>query len=200
MADEKSKGNYITQAWLVITLALLYGAALAGIHIGLSPKIAENRKNETYGQIPNLVEGAVTERTKEHKVTTVAGKEIIVYEAIDANNNRVGWVLPGSGQGFADAIDVLVGVDPELNVITGMFVLGQKETPGLGDYITDGSKFRDQFKSKLVDPPLIVVKSNPNPDHEIQSLTGATVSSEAVSKIVNDTIAGLKPAILEIQE
>ena len=87
---DKPKGNYVTQAWLVIMLALLYGAGLAGIHIGLSPRIAENRKNETYSQIPKLVDGAVTEQTVEHTVASAAGREVTVYEAIDANNNRVG--------------------------------------------------------------------------------------------------------------
>ena len=189
--------NALTQAWLVILLALLYGSALAGVHVGLSGQIAENIRNETYDQIPRLIPGAVKERIQEYQITGVDGQPSTVYEARDDGENRLGWVLPGSGLGFADRIDLLVGLDPRLTTIRGMFVLNQKETPGLGNYITDADRFRNQFAGIRIDPPLVVVKSSPDPEHEILALTGATISSESVSEIINQTVANLRQPILE---
>ena len=187
----------IAQAWLVILLALIYGGALAGVQVGLGERIRANKRNETYDQIPSLIAGAVKDQIKEHPVVGANGKTTVVYEARDANGHCVGWVLPGSGQGFADRIELLVGLNPDLTTIRGMFVIEQKETPGLGNYITDADRFRNQFVGKLVTPPLTVVTSDPDPKHEIQALTGATISSESVSTIVNQTVANLKQAILD---
>ena len=200
MNDTPQKGGFLTQAWLVIMLALVYGSALAGVHVGLSDQIAANIQNETYDQIPLLVEGADKGQTVEHLVTGADDRPSKVYEARDAGGARVGWVLPGGGQGFADRIDLLVGLDPQLTTIRGMFVLNQKETPGLGNYITDAGRFRDQFRGKLIDRPLAVVKRDADPEHEIQALTGATISSESVSTIVNQTVANLREPVLAIAE
>ena len=72
------------QAWLVILLALLYGGALAGVQTRLSPKIAENKKNETYSVIPALVRD--TDKTK-----TV---ELVVEGEKFANTLSVRLLIP----------------------------------------------------------------------------------------------------------
>jgi electron transport complex protein RnfG len=196
MSENASTGNYIGQAWLVILLALVYGGALAGVHVGVSGRILENKRNETYDQIPQLVPGAVKDQTKEHVVEGMNGKTSVVYEARDEDGARIGWVLLGRGQGFADRIDLLVGLNAQLTTIRGMFVLDQRETPGLGNYIMDAERFGNQFVGKRADSPLVVVKSDPDPECEIQALTGATISSESVADIINNTVANLRQPIL----
>jgi len=203
MTDEISKtprsGGYLGQAWLVILLALVYGAALAGVQTTLGPKIAENKRNETYNVIPNLVPGAVRDETAERTVTDAEGQEQRVYEARDAAGSRVGWVVPASGQGFADRIDVLVGLDAAAETITGLYVLDQKETPGLGNLIVE-EPFTSQFAGKPVSPPLAVEKSEPQKPHQIQAVTGATISSDSVAKIVNRAVAMLKQPLREVTD
>ncbi len=51
------KENYIVQAWLVILLALSFGASLSGVELLLSPKIRENKINETMSLVPALIKG-----------------------------------------------------------------------------------------------------------------------------------------------
>ncbi len=192
-----SKGNYITQAWLVIFLAVLYGGGLAAVQIALSGKIAENKRNETYSVIPSLIDGAIKENTVETLVTGLNGKDIRIYEACGGSGARLGWIIPTGGQGFADRIEVLIAVNADVSTIAGIYVLDQKETPGLGDYIT-GQDFRSRFAGKPTGKKLVVVKSDPTADNEIRALTGATISSESVSGIVNDAIANLKEPILNL--
>ena len=175
----------------MILLALLYGGGLAIVQTALSGRIAENKRNETYSVIPMLVPGADRSKTTEVLVRGQHGREVWVYRAIGADDSAVGWVIPAGGQGFADRIEVLIGIDVEASSITGLYVLDQKETPGLGDYITSEG-FLQRFRDRPTERPLVVVKSDPAADNEIEALTGATISSESVSGIVNAALDDLK--------
>jgi len=178
------KNNYLVQAWLVLALSLFFGAGLAAVETTLSPKIKANKLADTMGQIPNLVPGAATGEQD------LMGEQV-VYRAMDADGKQVGWVVAASGQGFADKIELLIGVDMSLAKITGLYVLDQKETPGLGNKIVD-AKWRDQFQGKPMDQSLVVVKTTPDAANQIEGVTGATISSDSVVSIVNTAIVTFK--------
>jgi len=186
--SQQRRGNYISQAWLVILLGLVYGGALAGVQTALSEKIEANKKAETYRVIPDLIAGADSAKTEEIIVSGVSGKESRTYKVFSADGSHIGWVLPAGGSGFADRIDLIVGLDSNVSTITGMYVLDQKETPGLGDYITS-EDFQTRFRKKPASEPLLVVKGTPQANNEVQALTGATISSESVVGIVNHGVA-----------
>ena len=194
MGETPKQRNFIVQAWLVILLALLYGGGLAIVQTALSGRIAENKRNETYSVIPKLVPGADTSKTTEVLIRGEDGKDVLLYRAMGADEIPVGWVVPAGGQGFADRIEILIGLDAAASSITGLYVLGQKETPGLGDYIT-GEDFRNRFQNRPTERPLVIVKSDPAGDNEILALTGATISSESVSGIVNAALDNLKASL-----
>ncbi|HUT10288.1 MAG TPA: FMN-binding protein, partial [Thermoguttaceae bacterium] len=102
---------------------------------------------------------------------------------------------PAGGQGFADRIEVLVGLDATVSTVKGLYVLDQKETPGLGDFIR-GEDFRNQFVDKSAAENVVVVKTDPAPaSNQITALSGATISSESVAQIVNDAIKNYQEAI-----
>ncbi len=176
--------HYIRQAWLVLALAALFGAALAGVHTGLSGKIADNKRDDTMRQIPHLVPGSV------RGVEQTVG-ESLVYRAVDKSGRLVGWVVPARGQGFADVVELLVGLDRSAKTITGMSVLSQKETPGLGDRISKDAAWRGQFAGKPATQALVVVPSQPG-RNEILPISGATISSESVTAIVNQAVADFR--------
>jgi electron transport complex protein RnfG len=195
MSDEPKQKGYVGQAWLVILLALVYGGALAGVETTLGPRIAENKKRETYDVIPVLVGDVDKAKTVELLVEGKNGEQVRVYQAVAADGTHKGWVLPASGQGFADRIDLLIGLDADVSTITGLYVLDQKETPGLGNFITSEALFLSQFAGKSADEdePLLVVKTDPaTGTNQIKAVSGATISSESVSEIVNHAIANLK--------
>lgn len=181
------KDSHLGQAWLVLLLAVCFGGALSAIEVTLKPRIMANRLAETIGQIPLLVPGAAT-GSKE-----MIG-EIPAYRALDDSDQTVGWVIPTGGQGFADRIEVLVGLDAGAERITGVYVLDQKETPGLGNKIVEDA-WRGQFTGKALGAPLVVTKAKPGSDREIQGVTGATISSDAVVDIVNRTSREFRAAL-----
>ena len=194
--NEQQHG-YLRQAWLVIVLAFVYGGALAGVHTALAPRIEENKRQETYDVIPDLVPGAAKEQTVELTVQATDGKDQRVYKTHDSDGNHNGWVLSAVGTGFADRIEVLIGLDAELSTLTGLYVLDQKETPGLGDYITQ-PEFRERFRGKRTSPPMEAVQSDPQAPQEILAISGATISSWAVCTIVNKAIDQLQDPIKQV--
>lgn len=183
---------YLRQAWLVILLGLVFGTALAGVETRLGPQIKANKENETKQQVPALVPGALLEKTERIEFKDEQGRDIVIYKAVGEDGTLRGWVIPAKGHGFADVIEVLVGLDPQAETITGLFVLEQKETPGLGNFIVDGPKFRDQFGGKPTSPALEVNKKEQELPHEVKPLTGATISSRSVCDIVNAEVARQK--------
>jgi len=108
--------------------------------------------------------------------------------------------MPASGAGFADRIEVLVGVDAGRGAITGVYVLEQKETPGLGNRITD-AEWRALFTGKSAELiPLRVKRGKAEEDREIESITGATISSDSVVGIVNNAVQRMRALALREEE
>ena len=190
--------KYIKQGWLVIVLGLCFGTALAGIHLALKDKIAQNQLNAINDQIPKLIPGADgTKTTLDDKLTEQLSME--VRKAFDSEDKQLGWVLCTSGAGFADKIELLIGLDLEAIKIMGISVIEQQETPCLGSkIITD---WNDQYKNQPTDKKLVVLKGMSSEqkklkDGKIDAITGATISSDAVTTIVNDAVTKAKPALL----
>ena len=180
--------GYIKQAWLVLVLAVVFGSALAGVHIVLQSRIDENKLNETYSQIPNLSRSGdkIAETSRTQEFVSADGK--IAYKTFTADGEHIGWVIKADGQGFADRIELLIGLDASAGTITGLYVLDQKETPGVGNKIEDNN-WRNQFVGKKTDEKLTVTKAAPGTGSEIQAISGATISSQSVCDIVNKAVA-----------
>jgi electron transport complex protein RnfG len=195
MNETQQQHGYLRTGWLVIVLAFAYGGALAGVHTALAPRIEQNKRQETYNVIPDLVPGAVQSNTEE-LMLQAGGQEQRVYKTYDAGGTHNGWVLPAYGTGFADRIEVLIGLNPDLSTLTGLYVLEQKETPGLGDYIAQ-SPFRERFRDRPLEQPLEAVQADPQAPHEILAITGATVSSWSVCAIVNEAVAQWRQPLLQ---
>jgi electron transport complex protein RnfG len=116
-----------------------------------------------------------------------------VYIGYDASGRSVGFAIAGGEPGFQDVIRLLFAFDPLSGRIRGMKVLESKETPGLGDKIEKDTSFVAGFSDPV--PPLVGVKigSGSGDDHEVDMITGATISSRTVIRIINNRIEELDP-------
>ncbi len=179
------KTKYIKQGWLVLLLAILFGASLAGLNAELNPRIRLNEKNAINDQIPSLVPGADGTKTVEISKG--------VRKVFDKSGKNIGWVITASGMGYADAIKALIGLNADATKITGIYILDQKETPGLGSKIV--SKWNKQFIDQPTDIPLVVIKGMTDTqkkikDGKIDAISGATISSVALAdKVVTPAVA-----------
>jgi electron transport complex protein RnfG len=201
------KKSNLAQAWLVLLLATLFGTALAGIQAKLGPVIEANKVKETMAKIPVLVlgEDLAAELAADNQTLTIKSRVIevkqngtskfyTVYDAWLPDGKMVGHVVKANGQGYADKIELLVGLNAQGKTITGLFVLDQKETPGLGAKILEDA-WRGQFKDKSTENTLSVVKGGGANDEQIDAISGATISSRSVTGIVNTVVANVIPQL-----
>ena len=107
----------------------------------------------------------------------------------------VGFAIASGEPGFQDVIGLIFGYDHERDALLGMKVLESKETPGLGDKIEKDTTFVNQFDG--VQAPLVGIKSRDNSGdpHEVDMITGATISSRTVIKAINQALERLGPLL-----
>jgi len=195
--------NKLVQAWLVLVLAMGFGVALSGVQLILGPIIEQNKLNETLERVPELVLGKdlAAKMAEENQTLEIMPKQVAVQKAERSKFYSVyqtsyqgelkGWVVKSKGQGYADTIELLVGLSPDFATITGLFILDQKETPGLGNKIIF-QDWRSQFVDAPADKPLVVVKTGAANPGEIDAVTGATISSKSVTSMINSAISDLR--------
>ncbi len=192
------RGGYIHQAWLVLLLAIVFGVALATVQVFWGPIIEKNKRNDALSQIPSLVPGAVADLTPPAESYTIGVNTYAVYRAMAEGDRQIGWVVQAKGPGYADNIELLIGLSVDTRRMTGMYVLSQNETPGLGNKIVTPA-FRANFVKSDLDQPLEVTRekgiANSN-NALVQAITGATISSDSVTNIVNRTVAEFRSDIL----
>jgi electron transport complex protein RnfG len=93
------------------------------------------------------------------------------------NPQAIGYIAEGYGKGYSSYIHVLASVDKDFN-IRKVSILAHGETPGLGDEI-EKDYFLNQFEGKGADK-MVVIKGETA--DKIQAITGATISSRAVTE------------------
>ena len=102
---------------------------------------------------------------------------------VDKDGNVLGSVVVNVAKGYGGDISVMTGVDKD-GKVTGVNILSHSETAGLGANAVKES-FRDQFVGLV--KGITVSKDKPG-ENSIDALTGATVTSRAVTKAVNAAI------------
>lgn len=113
----------------------------------------------------------------------ISENAIELVPALDKDGNTIGHVVITVEKGYGGDISVMTGVDLEGNV-TGVNILSMSETPGLGANAKK-EKFLNQFAEKVLG--IKATKDTPA-ENEIKALTGATITSNAVTKAVNAAI------------
>lgn len=166
-----------------LTLACFFsGLIIAGVHTVTAPEAVRQKELAKTQAMQELVKEA-------DQFTPIEGKSGW-FEA-KKNGIVLATVLPGESKGYGGAIKLLVAVTPDGKVYD-FKVLGHNETPGLGDNIKK-PKFKDQFAGKSL-AELTVVKRPVTDGSAIEAITGATISSKAVTAAVREAVEAVKAA------
>lgn len=185
---------------LVLTLAL--AGAIAGFFIVLvhqwsEPRIEAHRARVLAQAVDDvlagpastsvlwLVDGAFMTTPPPAADTATLDR---VWLGLDETGIPIGVAAQAAESGFQDVIRLIFGYDPGSGSVLGMKVLESRETPGLGDKIEKDSSFVAEFRDTRT--PLVGVKPNKatGAEGEIDMITGATISSEAVIDIINNRL------------
>jgi len=169
----------IAPTLVLFLICLVITAALAGTYQVTKPIIDEiNIKNANIarGEVLPEGEGAFS------KIETELSTGIVeVYEA----DNKAGYVFTAEDKGFGGKITVMVGVDSN-GEITGVKVTGHTETPGLGTKAMT-AEYLSQYNGEVS-----VTRTNEPDKTRIDAVTGATVSSNAIFRAVDASLAQYK--------
>lgn len=106
-----------------------------------------------------------------------------VMEAKDASGETIGYALNmTTSEGYGGDISFSMGVTLD-GTLNGISILDINETAGLGMNATK-DEFKGQFAGKQVDA-FEVTKSGAVSDNEINAISGATITSKAITGGVN---------------
>lgn len=141
----------------------------------LSAKAEQDAMIETLPQANNFVKLNYSD----------SGIVTAIYEGKAKDKSVVGHCVKVEPVGYGGAISMVVGVDKD-GVVRGVKIISMSETPGLGARANDTS-FTGNYIGKTAE--IKVKKSGVPGDNEIAAISGATVTSKAVTEGVNAAIA-----------
>lgn len=131
-----------------------------------------------------LPEGDRFEELEEEKTKEITDQNSKILEIFEGYKGEelIGYTIKIKINGYGDEIEYMTGISTEGN-ITGIKILNHGETPGLGANVTE-DYFAESFKSKGIDEE-IEAAADPVEDNEVQALTGATITTDAIVEGVN---------------
>ncbi len=176
MNDVNSKG-YIAKLTAILFAITAIVALLLSFVNALTKDVIAARAAEELSNALGVVMPAAEDPFAE---PVYEGTEGVVYEAC-TGGEVVGWCVQVQSNGYGGAITLVVGVDAQY-AVTGVSIIDQSETAGLGSKATD-PVWLSQFVGRS---GVINVKSG---DNAIDAISGATVTSKAVTAGVNAALS-----------
>ncbi len=184
----KVKENFWLTKGLRCVLTMTVFGMVAGFVLSLAnqitaPIIAVNEHERLMATLEKVMPEA-----DEYKIVSKDGKDIYFGVIIEPEGREVyAAAVPGSGRGFyGDPVEVLTVVNTE-GQINEVVVMRQKETPGLGDRILT-LEFLTQFEGVADKSTALEQEFGELLIEEVDIITGATISSEAVVEGVAEAI------------
>ena len=195
------KGGFMKDAWILFAITLISGLLLGAVYqITKVPiQMAEAKESLHKYQIayPDAVDFvfdqaiqdqvAVSKETlKEQKPEYGNVAVSVALKAVDASGNVIGHIITASSDdSYGGTVKVSVGITNE-GQITGVELLEISDTPGLGMKASEPA-FKDQYKDKSVEE-FTVTKTGSTSDSEINAISGATITSNAVTHAVDEAL------------
>lgn len=187
----------IKDAVMLFVITLVAGALLGAVHeITLEPiaKAQQAAANATYKEVyPEAVNFVATDElaaaveSSAETITAQGFGSVTVDEAMeaqDASGNVIGYMINAtSSEGYGGDVQISVGITSE-GTITGVGFLTLAETPGLG-MKADEPDFKSQFPGKATADTFEVTKTAATADNQVQAISGATITSKAVTGALN---------------
>lgn len=178
----------------MVVLTLIYTTVLASINAVTEERIALNEQLSeqlsflyVLNMTPETIEAPEVNRLFQERVeeTQVNGDRI--YKAFDENGSLYAYIVPMVGGAVWGELRGIVALSPAFDTVLGIDFLSHSETPGLGGRI-DEPAFKEQFRGIEIDPDADgnFLIYNPNQGGQVDAISGATGTSNAVRNIFNN--------------
>ncbi|MBO4431976.1 MAG: RnfABCDGE type electron transport complex subunit G [Clostridia bacterium] len=173
--------KFLYPTLILAAICLIVSLALSSTNMITKAKIAEIEEQNTKKAMTRVLKA---DEYAEKTVKTDDG-DVTYYEAT-ANNEVIGFIFTTSANGYGGEVKVMTAVLPDKTVKAVEILDVSSETPGLGQNAAQ-EKFYGQFSG--MSDTLSVVKSGADSSAgEINAVTGATITSRAVTKAVNEAL------------
>lgn len=212
MSDARQIPSSVTLIRLMGVVSLICGLLIVAAHQGTLEPIRQNQEliqRETVAKLlPGVRKQVVYAVLPDGALKIQAGGDAALpklFAGYDEAGRLLGVAIEASERGYADVIRAMYAYSPETQTITGFQVVELKETPGLGDKITSDPGFLANFKAlvaavdaatgKLKNAIAAVKHGTKKNAWEIDSISGATISSRAVGRMLNRSAGTMGPVV-----
>lgn len=182
---------------ILLIICFVSTALLAIVKQVTEPKILEQRQMAAEQSRKEVLPDAESfEALDEASLQKLQAADPIIAEVYlgKAGSDVIGYFVKAKPSGYGGAVEILTGIAADGKIVN--VKLGQNsETPGLGSTIGE-PKFKSQFNGKDASAPLELVKGAASADNQISAVTGATITSRAMTNGVNAAIK----AVLALKE
>lgn len=162
---------------ILVIICLVVTALLAGTNILTRGAIAaQNAKDAETSRKVALPTADSFDKSTKSDICYVGKK----------GSDVVGYVFTTESNSYGGKIQVMTGIDKD-GKVTGVVLVSTNDTPGLG-LNAQKPEFRDQYKQKVPEKGFEVVKGGGAKEGQINAMTGATISSKAVTAAVNEAV------------
>jgi len=196
------KNNLYTVTYAAV-LALVCAIGLTAVHTLTEQRYQDNLAAKKARNIMDVLGISFDAKTpakeivkiREQKVQTDADRSKLygatVYYSDHPEHGRL-WAVEFAGEGMWKQIKGLLCLKSDLKTIHSITFYQQEETPGLGAKIAK-PKFQNSFEGKKIydesgEPGIVVTKTKAAKQNEIDSVTGATITSGKVRDMLNELI------------
>ena len=188
------KNSFIYPIIFMALVTAVFITVLAGLNYVTADTIAFNQQNQLrqkilyiFDMVPDGGTDKDIERVFNENVIEKQWGDLKGYALVEGGQ-EIGYAVPINGAGLWGSITGYVGLNKDYTEIIGIEFVTQSETPGLGGRISENS-YKDLYRgidiSGKTDNFII---SSPQPDSNVDAIAGATQTSAAVVKIVNENI------------
>lgn len=176
---------------IVLTaICLAVALALSVCNLLTINKITAIEKEKTEASMKSLISADEYREIDVHSILLPnADYSVAVYEGLRlylaySGEEFKGYIVTTKTKGYGGEISVMTAINNEKKILGVNILSCADETPGLGQNIT-----KEGFYSQYIDKPkdIVVVKNSAKGENnEINAVTGATISSKAVTSAINE--------------
>ena len=171
----------------VLIMGLVSGALLLGVNLYTTPLVAKNEEVRLKSSVLDALDIPYdidsVSKIFDENIKPLKKDAYIFYKAPDG-----AVAFEFHGPGLWGPISGIVGLEKDLKTIRSMKITHQEETPGLGGRIAE-KEYLKQFKTKEISPRLIfTAEGKASRKNEVDAITGATGSSRAFEKLINENL------------
>ena len=184
----------LTMLLFILVLGSILTTSLVVVDAYTKPMIERNASIKLKGSVLSALDIPFEQESVDEvfaaRISERTAGDATVYIGADGT-----IALPFEGSGLWGPIKGVLAMDESLETIRGITIMQQEETPGLGSRIAE-DVYLDTFRNKRFGRGLVLTTpGRANLDNEIDGISGATLSSKAFVKILNDEYAHYRPLL-----